>query len=549
VWDGIVVEATAGGVISSKPTVAPYYSEISHSVNGLVVESYAAVVGSQPSVQLRYVYFLHNENQGLSVASSGGIPLTGTVEDCLFDSDPRQMQGPWKYTSAQDLHVSRRHISLSGGCSGLTVRRNTLDHALFGIWTTGNGGFIGTDNVIRNFYITGLYAVDLFNSAYQLTGNRFYFPPAENEISASGSPQLRAAFASVQQPANFARLIEGACVGLYGPSVAVGSSSFALDGNQFLQATLPAAYANQISYPQYGVVIKGGRVENNVFQNLYLGYHSLSTQQGGIIKGNLFLGCYKGLVIRNGLDHSQTGGAGAVTVSCNTFRRPVGPSGESFGMIRELCQRQALSEACDKVELSFLAGTSTPNLLKNFFTDDRLAANVGLHVFYHVANHVEDGATNPLVYHTFPDKVSSIVYDPAKVTVTGFLYPTTDSRAIDCGDEGYTNGLQFRPANSTALAVTSAATALSEKERYWLAQNVPNPCAGSTSISYRIPAGEQGAMLVIRDFISGKVLYQQALHDGEHTLSLSLQGLQPGPYHYALEISGRSVARHNLLVQ
>jgi hypothetical protein len=138
-------------------------------------------------------------------------------------------------------------------------------------------------------------------------------------------------------------------------------------------------------------------------------------------------------------------------------------------------------------------GIGPANLLKNFFTDDRPAANVGLHVFYHVANHVEDAVTDPLVYYTFPDKVSSIIHDPAKVMVTGFGPATTNSLAHDCRYEGYLNGLQFRHANNTSLATTSAATALSEKERYWLAQNVPNPCAGSTSISYRIPAGEQSS--------------------------------------------------------
>jgi hypothetical protein len=35
----------------------------------------------------------------------------------------------------------------------------------------------------------------------------------------------------------------------------------------------------------------------------------------------------------------------------------------------------------------------------------------------------------------------------------------------------------------------------------------------------------------------------------EHTVAVSVSKLQPGSYHYALEVGGRPVAHHNLMVQ
>ena len=81
------------------------------------------------------------------------------------------------------------------------------------------------------------------------------------------------------------------------------------------------------------------------------------------------------------------------------------------------------------------------------------------------------------------------------------------------------------------------------------AQNAPNPCVGTTSVSYRVPAGKQDVQLVIRTYFSGAVVQRQVVPAGAHTVEVSVGKLPPGGYHYALEVDGQPVAHHNLLVQ
>jgi hypothetical protein len=45
-----------------------------------------------------------------------------------------------------------------------------------------------------------------------------------------------------------------------------------------------------------------------------------------------------------------------------------------------------------------------------------------------------------------------------------------------------------------------------------------------------------------------RALYPNPASDRLH-LEVNVSRLQPGSYHYALEIGGRSVAHHNLMVQ
>lgn len=79
--------------------------------------------------------------------------------------------------------------------------------------------------------------------------------------------------------------------------------------------------------------------------------------------------------------------------------------------------------------------------------------------------------------------------------------------------------------------------------------NVPIPCMGRTSVSYRVPPGTAKAELVIRDGFSGKVWRRQALTTGEQTVAVPLVGMLPGAYIYSLELDGAPVAHHRRLVQ
>ena len=55
--------------------------------------------------------------------------------------------------------------------------------------------------------------------------------------------------------------------------------------------------------------------------------------------------------------------------------------------------------------------------------------------------------------------------------------------------------------------------------------------------------------LIIRDFYSEAIIQRQSVPVGEHTVEANVSKLRPGSYHYALEIGGRPVAHHNLMVQ
>ncbi|MBF9220227.1 hypothetical protein [Hymenobacter ruricola] len=117
-------------------------------------------------------------------------------------------------------------------------------------------------------------------------------------------------------------------------------------------------------------------------------------------------------------------------------------------------------------------------------------------------------------------------------------------KANDCASEGFANGLQGLVAPHPPVSTSTVAT-----QDAFLAQNAPNPCSGRTSVSYRTPKGSAEAELVVRNYYSGAVVLRRAVAAGEHTVELNVTPLAPGIYHYALEVGGRPVAHHNLLVQ
>ncbi|UOQ97733.1 zinc-dependent metalloprotease [Hymenobacter sp. 5317J-9] len=544
-WGGIVAEASSAGVVAQQPpTVA--YSEISHSRNGLRIYG-AAGSAAQPALQLDYVAFRHN-GLGVTVSNEASeMPFAGLIDHCLFDSDPRQMLTPWQYVSARDLHVSQRHLSLAGNCAGLTLRNSTLDHALLGVWAPVSAPFSADHNVFRNFYVAGVYAHDLLPAGTHLTMNEFEYPPAANDIVASHSPQLRDLFATDlagEGPTSMLR--EGVCVGIFGPTVTQpGLPVFTLEGNNFRQNTPLATYDSQVPYPQHGVIITGGIVRHNTFRNLQIAYMSGSTQQGGEVRDNLFYSCVYGVYFTNTQNHSLSATGGAV-VSCNTFERLPNLSGTSMGIVRDFCQAYYSNDPCTQLNISTervpgSPGQTRPILQKNWF----VGTASGNDHFYHIYN----SETNaPIDYWTFDDIAPSIIGNGGQIlvrTVNQLLTPSSSGvPGNDCASEGYQYGLQgiVGPSSPKAPATSAVAGA-------FLDQNAPNPCNGTTSISYRTPPSSAEAELVVRNYYSGAVVLRQPVPAGEHTVELNVAKLPPGGYHYALEIGGRPVAHHNLLVQ
>ena len=545
-WGGIVAEASSRGVISQKPASLPY-TEISHSRNGLMINSNAGPNTAQPTLRLNYVAFLHN-GQGVQVANQGtaGYAFAGVVDHCRFDSDPRQMLAPWQYVSAQDLHVSLRHLALAGNCAGLTVQNTTLDHALFGVWVPNTAPFTATNSVFQNIYVAGVYARDALTPATHLTLNQFIYPPANNEIISSHSPQMRDVFATdlaAEGPNSLLR--EGVCVGVFGPTP---DGTFTLAANTFAQNQPLTSFNTRVTYPQYGGIITGGVVRENIFRNLQIGYMSASTQSGGQVQNNLFENCIYGAYFTN--SQLPTGTVtGTATVSCNTFVRQPGISGTSYGIVRDYCQALGQGGPCDQIDFMTVPGTGGPGaplaykLQKNKFEGPSSSGNP----FYHVYN----APTNAqITYSTFDVIASTIVVnsptlvfvDNSRITLTA---TTPSALGNDCASEGYQYGLQGRSTGPS----TPNGSAASVPKDIFLAQNAPNPCVGTTSVSYRTPEGRGEVQLVIRDYFSGAVVQRQVVPAGAHTVEVNVGKLRAGGYHYALELDGLPVAHHNLLVQ
>jgi hypothetical protein len=562
-WGGIEVAPNSRGVVSVSGTgTGPARCEISHSRNGLVLTATPLLFPAQPALLLDNVAFLHN-GQSLAVTNSSLSPaFSGRVTNCIFDSDPQQMHAPWQYVSAQDQHVTLRHLSLSGNCAGLTVSDCTLDHALYAFWTPTGAPFTATRNQLRNFYIAALYSHDNLSASLQFTGNTLTYPPANNALQVGDGPQMREAYDALEQlEGPQARLRHFVCVGIYGPTQTGPSTTLlTLAANRFIGQNFRTGriFNAYEPYPQYGVITGAVAMQRNTFQNLYLGCQSLSTQQGGTVLDNQFTDCYQALVFYNGLAPGSTAGAGFATVNCNTFAR-TSMRGINYGIVRGFCQRQ-FNGPCDQIELTRKNGNDL--LLKNEFADGRQPnAIADEQRFWHVWNGVDEGyTTNQMQYLTFSDKVDNIVGGPATwARVNGVLTLVSTATNItsnqstpigsdnNCLSDGYTHGMQTR-STSTALPTPGTPPAVAARP-YYLAQNAPNPCSGSTRIAYRTPADAGQAELVIRHYITGQVLRRQALLLGEHTLELPLTGLLPGPYHYTLEVDQQPLAHHSLLVQ
>ncbi|MDO7875783.1 hypothetical protein Q5H93_13650 [Hymenobacter sp. ASUV-10] len=558
-WDGIVATRTSRGVVAVRPTGSVSHSEISHSRNGLIVQSDQVAVGFQPTLQLTYVAFLHN-GQSIQLTNTPNSPaFTGLVTDSRFDSDPQQMRAPWQYQSARDQHVTLRHFYLDGNCAGLTVSNSRFDHSLYDFWMPAGTAFTASNNEFHNFYIAAVFAHDYLLPNTRLSLNKFYYPVAANEILLSDSPQLQEAYGELAgMEGAEAVLRRNVCVGIYGTTGTNSTSTFTLEGCQFFGqnyggTTGPTTFTPTQPYAQYGVVVSGGILRNNTFQRLQLGYQSTSTQTGGIVKGNAFENCYVGLNFRDGNGYVSSY-VGSAEVSCNSFTRTqLVPFGPSYGIFRDFCQRRIASDPCTQINLTSTPGTlanpnGTPRLLKNEFVDDRPAPSI-YNPFWHVWNGVDEGyTTNQMQYYTFTNRMAGIVGGPQSGNNSAVVVMDAGTDIDDFNDcewEGYDNGLQFRP--STPLT-TPTATTRDMAKPFYLAQNVPNPCTGTASVTYRAVT-DQRVELVVRHYISGQVLRRQAVAAGEHTTELNLQGLLPGPYHYTLEVGGQITAHRNVLVQ
>ena len=550
-WGGIQVGYAASITAYNADKAGVFYNEVSHCQDGIgyAEEGAAPNVLGCKAFKLDGVRFRHNlRSVQLFLEGPGNAGQFG-ITNCIFEADPRQMLAPYAYQSASQQWCSYAHVSLDGQATQLQLEGNTFRGALFGIWAPGVGNVTAVGNAFSDCYVTG--AFNFFNEgASTWNKNNFTFAVPDNDFINPANAFVAGAYAAIAALGAVPREISapGNAVGL-----CASGEPLTLGGNQFLQALPLRTYSVYNPTPQTGLWAGPGTValRNSTFTNLHVGA-MLQAQQpdGGVAEGNTFTGCRIGLGF---LNRDINAAPGDVKLGCNSFERPAGVAGSSFALYvgpgpyvaGQLGRRVNISD-------ENLGTPSAPNYVPYLQTNRFTGVNPNTtDVFWHVYNEGNNTPFTYLRYNASANQTAPTVV-PGDATVAGDGNGMANGVLLDfkrnvqyrvgvndCPTLGYPAGVGLRPANSNPVVVASP---------YFLAQNVPNPCSGSTSVSYRLPTGETGE-LVVRDTFSGRVWLRQALVAGEHAVELRLEKLPPGAYHYSIEADGRPVAHHQLLVQ
>ncbi len=105
--------------------------------------------------------------------------------------------------------------------------------------------------------------------------------------------------------------------------------------------------------------------------------------------------------------------------------------------------------------------------------------------------------------------------------------------------------------SSSALITVAMPSGMQDIEasQYALLQNVPNPFANTTSISFNLPVGEQATISVYD--MHGRLIYEtsQQYSAGFHTLNFDAQGMADGTYYYRLQTPKYSAVRKMILIK
>ena len=282
------------------------------------------------------------------------------------------------------------------------------------------------------------------------------------------------------------------------------------------------------------------------FQHLHAGT-MLQAQQpaGGVAAGNTLASCRTGLGF---LNRNANAAPGDVRLTCNSFERPANVAGTSFSVylgpgpyVPGQVGRQVniSQENIGTPSVPIYA----PYLQTNRFVGVSPPYNPNdVQIFWHVCNEGDNAPFAYARYNASADPNNPVVVAGDATVVTGVSFPPRRVQLLpgvnDCASRNYPPNVGLRSAPTPAG---------SSKAGAYLAQNVPNPCTGNTSVTYRTPPGGT-AEFVVRDAF-GRVWLRQEVSAGEHTVELQLEKLLPGAYHYSLDVAGRPLAHHQLLVQ
>lgn len=546
-WGGIILQ---GASSCNAYTAGGTRNEISHSRDGIQLRDWYPSAGKYcKNIYLNEVQFLHNLH---SFQLPGGVSNAGdvTITDCLFDSAPTQMLAPFAYVSPTEQYTSLDHLTIAGDAKGLTLEGNAFRRALFGIWAPDAQNMTVSGCSFESCYIAGAVNYHPLSAAPgKWVENDFKLPPRNNAFNNPANLFVAAAYAQLaavggtgagRMPTEVSA--EGNSTGL----VASGEPLMVVNSNFSQAQPLPIYEWSNIA-PQIGLWAGAGTVylTDTNFGNLHLAYASQAQQSGGIVTGCYFYANRTGAAFFN---RDPTTPAGAVALTCNTFAQPAtGFAADVFGARGLYLGPAPIGTPGNQVDLT-IGGTL---LQTNAFT----GKGGGGTPYWHVFN---DRYNTPFDYTCYTATGGGRVADdavkfgddgvaagnpiPSRVNLAFVTLPGGARVKLDYGNDctsrGYpTTGLQARSSGRTQLS-----------KPVYLTQNAPNPCSGSTSVSYRAPDGS-AAQLIIRDTYNGRIWHREALDTGEHTVELNLYKLPPGAYIYTLELDGRAVAHHRLLVQ
>ena len=255
--------------------------------------------------------------------------------------------------------------------------------------------------------------------------------------------------------------------------------------------------------------------------------------------------------------------AGTARVACNTFRVSPPINRSRYGIVLGLVPLGHGQIDITTGPPVVTGGNRTTRLQTNAFegtTPTNADTTRTGNVFWHVYNHYGNA---PITYGRYGNKDMNVPYDvpndldalerhvgPNDNTTTQVVLVSPSSIRLGPGNDCSGGVLPNTGLQRSGGPIATPPVAASPRPiGPYLQQNTPNPCSGSTAIAYRVPNAESTARLLVRDAYSGRPRLEQPLASGEHNITLDVQSLPPGIYVYTLEIDGRSVANHKLLVQ
>ena len=517
---------------------ATLYSTIEHSRNGVQIRASGGA-----SFGISHVHFRQNY-YSLSIDNwFGQNQGNGMVTYCTFDSDSSAMKFPREYRNENDYFHSQEHVSFSGDVRGIAWDHNQFNHAMVGVMVYRWFGWVNlVENEFRNCYWAGVALGDIPYTAWNAPGNTAEITLTRNHF-----------YLPVYQPSTFqrtylyrnmgyAKRFVNQCYGALLPFVKLEAYN-----NTFEQA---GTYSpTQFDYnfdtrrPVPDIGLRANLLyaaKDNTFARLGHGMQlSLAADAPVSVLGNTFRDCQVGIGVDtrrdrqpNNMDPSQSGRPELFN-SCNTFDPDPNRRDTSTGIVVED------SPGAPPLAFENFDGQAANAIypLKDLFLDNGRPQGE----FVTINNR----GNNLIRYKTFTRQ--STEYQGFKIGQVVFddLGGNVDNATVQfqsCTQDGFPfTGVQPRPGH-TSPPTTSKAVAR-------LAQNVPNPCTGSTTLDYELPPNTRQATITVRRGLDGVFVEQITLKPSASQYLLDLRRYAPGLYFYSLTADDLPVQTKRMLVE